>query len=199
LSVKVSSWQGLLTKWYKVCYTYNILENKKPVSPLALCGRLEKGLGDDRMNARMAGLGIVAALVIGLIIGYSVFGGTRVTAQTVGATDLVVGTVYEVADFKTCQASNGTARYEFHFGGADRSRRAQQIPVLDGRGRRIMRINKSLPFGTLRLVKVVEHRQDPTLEGFVYGSFVEHWEGLVVEINGQVQPQRVVGPCGPAR
>jgi len=115
------------------------------------------------------------------------------------STDLAIGQTYEVADFQTCELPDGSKAYEFHFGGADRSRRNQLVPHLDGRDQRILRQSADIPAGMMRLRKVVEHHKDPTLEGFHYGTFVENWEGLAVEYNGPIQPQKVVRPCGPAR
>lgn len=149
------------------------------------------------MNPRIVGLIGVVALAFGALVGYGLFGGPA-QAQTVGATDLVIGTAYQVADFQTCAAPDGSLRKEWHFGGADRSRRNQMTPERDGRGRRIFRVVKndsSLPAGHMRLRKVTE--ADPVLEGFAYGTYA--WEGIVVEYNGRVEGQRAVGPCGPAR
>lgn len=115
------------------------------------------------------------------------------------ASDLVIDQTYKVADFGSCKLPDGSRAYEWHFGGADRSRRNQLTPKLDGRGRRILRKSSDIPAGTMRLRKVVEHHEDPTLEGFKYGTYVSHWESLVIDYNGPVEPQTNVRPCGPAR
>lgn len=124
------------------------------------------------MNAARAVAAVVAVLIIGIGLGYLFFGNTTVQGQTQGASDLVVGTIYEVADFRACQLINGAPATEWHFGGANRSLRNQQTPVRDGRGRRIFRVvknDKTLPAGHMRLRKVSE--ADPTLEGFSYGTY----------------------------
>ena len=118
---------------------------------------------------------------------------------TNAATDLVIGQTYEVADFETCSLPDKSSALEWHFGGVDRSRRNQLTPKLDGCGRRILRKSSDIPAGTMRLRKVVEHSEDPTLEGFKYGTYVSHWESLVIDYNGQIQPHGIVRPCGPAR
>lgn len=150
------------------------------------------------MNATRAVAAVIAVLIIGISLGYLFFGNTTVQGQTQGASDLVVGTIYEVADFRPCQLINGATATEWHFGGADRSLRNQLTPRFDGRGRRIFRVVKndpSLPASHMRLRKVSE--ADPTLEGFSYGTYV--WEGIVVQYNGRVERQQSIGPCGPAR
>jgi hypothetical protein len=146
------------------------------------------------MRARVV-VALVATLVVGLGLGYLFFGGRMVAAEPLGPTDLTVGQIYQVADFRTCVAPGGGFRYEVHFGGADRSRRNQQIPYFDGRGRRILRTTGALPPGTIRLVKVREG--DPYLEGFSYGNYA--WEGIIVEIGGKIRQQRRIGVCGPTR
>lgn len=148
------------------------------------------------MNPRTIAAIVITAVLA--IFGTYMFVGGPAQAQTVGATDLVVGQKYEVADFKTCSAPDGSLRKEWHFGGADRSRRNQMTPERDGRRWKIFRVVKndsSLPAGHMRLRKVTE--ADPTLEGFSYGTYA--WEGLLVEYNGRVERQSVIGPCGPAR
>ena len=148
------------------------------------------------MNPRVL-ISIVMALLVGIVGTYMFIGGP-VKAQTVGPTDLVAGQAYEVADFKTCSAPDGSLRKEWHFGGKDRSRRNQQTPERDGRDRKIFQVVKndsSLPAGHMRLRRMSE--ADPTVEGFSFGNY--SWEGVVVEYNGRVERQSVVGPCGPAR
>ena len=150
------------------------------------------------MNAR----NVVAIVIFAFIV---IFGTIYVfiedrpaQTQRVGSTDLVSGQAYKVADFKTCNLPGGTAAIEWHFGGAHRSLRNQLTPRLDGRGRRIFRVVKNdstLPAGHMRLRSVTE--SDPTVEGFSFGNY--SWSGLVVEYNGRVERQSVVGPCGPAR
>lgn len=152
----------------------------------------------DRMNPRVIGVVVAAALVVGLLVGYGIFGGPA-SAAPQGPTDLVVGTAYQVADFKVCLLANGMPATEWHFDGADRSRRNQLTPELDGRGRRIFRVvanDPSLPAGYMRLRHVEE--TDPVLEGFRYGTY--SWGGILVEYNGPVEAQRRPLPtCGPAR
>ena len=139
------------------------------------------------------------ALIAIALVGWTSFPslGGSVTGSSV--TDLEVGKTYQVADFESCSLPNGSKAYEWHFGGDDRSRRNQLTPHLDGRGRRILRQSTDIPAGSMRLSRVVEHREDPMLEGFRYGTFREDWEGLVIDYNGRVESQRVVRPCGPAR
>jgi len=143
----------------------------------------------------VAAVAVIAISIFTFIGGRSTFVKGGISNS---ATDLVIGQVYEVADFESCSLPNGLA-YEWHFGGADRSRRNQLVPVLDGRGRRILRKSPEIPVGTMRLRKIVEHAEDPMLEGFKYGTYSNHWEGLVIEYNGRVKSQPVVRPCGPAR
>ena len=148
------------------------------------------------MNARSIGAVVITAVLA--IVGTYLFVGGPSQAQTAGPTDLVVGQAYQVADFSTCSVPDGSLRKEWHFGGRDRSRRNQFTPERDGRGRRIFRRvthDSTLPVGHMRLRKVNE--TDPVLEGFSYGNY--SWSGLVVEYNGRVERQSVVGPCGPAR
>ena len=134
-----------------------------------------------------------------VVIGLTIFTFLRGLSGPVMATDLVVGKTYKVADFETCSLPNGSGAHEWHFGGGDRSRRNQLTPAFDGRGRRILRKSSDIPAGTMRLRKVVEHAEDPMLEGFKYGTYINHWEGLVIEYNGRIESQSVVRPCGPAR
>ena len=141
---------------------------------------------------------VFVVVSVAAIVGIVILSRSVVSAQAPTATDLVIGQAYEVADFRTCEASDGSLRKDWHFGGASRSLRAQLTPERDGRGRPIFRVvtgDLSLPAGHMRLRKVAE--ADPSLEGFVYGSY--SWSGLHVEYNGHVKPQRVVGSCGPAR
>ena len=145
------------------------------------------------MNRILFAAFAVVVLVFG---GFGLFGSSK---AAVSPTDLVVGQIYEVADFRTCRLADGSSAYEWHFGGADRSRRNQLTPALDGRGRRILRRTSDIPAGTMRLRRVTERAGDPTLEGFTYGTYRYAWEGIVVELNGRMEPQKVVRPCGPAR
>ena len=151
------------------------------------------------MNVNRRVFEVVAALVVSFGLGYWVFSGGHTSAEaSLGPTDLVVGQAYEVADFLTCSAPDGSRRKEWHFGGVDRSRRNQLTPDFDGRGRRIFKVvttDRSLPASHMRLRLVSE--ADPTLEGFLYGSYA--WEGLVVEYNGHVESQSHLKACGPAR
>ena len=138
---------------------------------------------------------VVVALGLATFIGRSA---TPVVSQTVSPTDLVVGQTYKVADFRLCRMRDGSLATEWHFGGVDRSLRNQLTPQVDGRGREIFRVvtnNRNLPNGYMRLRPVTEF--DPILEGFSYGTY--RWSGLVVEYNGRVEPQAVVGPCGTPR
>lgn len=135
--------------------------------------------------------------VVVVVLWIMTFAGHNHMNNTV--TDLGIGAVLQVSDFETCLLPNGSRAYEWHFGGADRSRRNQLTPVFDGRGRRILRKSSGIPAGTMMLRKVVEHHEDPTLEGFKYGTYVNHWEGLVIDYNGPIRPQATIHPCGPAR
>ena len=138
---------------------------------------------------------VVVALVLATFIGRSA---TPTVSPTVSPTDLVIGQAYKVADFQSCKLADGSLATEWHFGGADRSRRNQLTPSFDGHGRNIFRVvtnYRALPAGYMRLRPVTEF--DPILEGFSYGTY--HWSGLVVEYNGRVEPQAVVGPCGTPR
>ncbi|OGM99284.1 MAG: hypothetical protein A2915_02545 [Candidatus Yanofskybacteria bacterium RIFCSPLOWO2_01_FULL_41_34] len=151
------------------------------------------------MNPRIVGVGaLIAVLCLAILAILVGFGGDRASALPQGPTDLVVYQAYQVADFRSCKLADGSLATEWHFGGADRSRRNQLTPALDGRGRPIFRVvtnNRNLPAGHMRLRMVAE--ADPTLEGFKYGDY--SWNGIVVEYNGRVEDQRIVGPCGPDR
>ena len=91
------------------------------------------------MNRILFAAFAVVVLVFG---GFGLFGSSK---AAVSPTDLVVGQIYEVADFRTCRLADGSSAYEWHFGGADRSRRNQLTPALDGRGRRILRRTSDIP------------------------------------------------------
>ena len=148
----------------------------------------------------------IASVIAGVVFGVAMmilFGGPgRVGAVFQDPTDLVVGLATQVADFRSCKLPDESLATEWHFGGADRSRRNQLTPQFDGRGRRIFRVvtnDPTLPAGHMRIRRVEEHAADPKLEGFDYGTFRYDWNGLRVEFNGPVQPQATIGPCGPAR
>lgn len=150
------------------------------------------------MKARNIGAVVIVITTVLVVVGTYLFVGGPAQTQTAGPSDLVVGTAYEVGDFRACQAADGSRRTEWHFAGQHRSLRNQQTPLIDGRGRRIFRVvtnDTSLPAGYMRLRKVTE--ADPTLEGHIYGDY--SWKGVVVEYNGRVERQRVVRPCGPTR
>lgn len=144
-----------------------------------------------------------AVIVIGLGL-FTFIGGHYSSALinvsvSSASTDLIIGQTYKVADFGSCYLPDKVEAYEWHFGGADRSRRNQLTPKLDGRGRRILHKSSDIPAGTMRLRKVVEHAEDPMLEGFKYGTYISHWESLVIDYNGRIESQSVIRSCGPAR
>jgi len=145
----------------------------------------------------------IVAVVVSSLVVFTFIRGLSNNGSTVNvsgsATDLVIGQTYKVADFESCSLPDKSEAHEWHFGGVDRSRRNQLTPKLDGRGRRILRKSSDIPADTMRLRKVVEHAEDPVLEGFKYGTYVSHWESIVIDYNGRIESQTIVRPCGPAR
>ena len=124
-----------------------------------------------------------------------------------GPTDLVVGQVYEVADTFTCDSGDPTQQVrEWHFGGADRSRRNQQTVdwYVDFSGRRVVRIEYRPDFFPTNGKKYIRidnrEEENRALEGFdANGDDDQLRRADFVVHNVRLEPQLVVWPCGPAR
>ena len=119
-------------------------------------------------------------------------------------TDLVVGQNYEVADTFICDSGDTTQQVrEWRFGGADRSRRNQQTVdwYVDLDGQRVSRIeyrpNAFPRVGKyMGIARAIE--RDRAREGFDANGDDGRAADFVIH-NVRLEPQLVVGPCGPAR
>ncbi|MBI4158260.1 MAG: hypothetical protein HY505_01390 [Candidatus Yanofskybacteria bacterium] len=136
---------------------------------------------------------VVTVVLVGLL-GLSGFG-----CSALSVTDIAVGEVVEYHDFHTCYQPDGSRSYDFHFGGADRSRRAQFVDRRNNIGQRTMRVvtnDRTLPKGYVRLV--VETRPAKNREGHSFGTA---WSGEVLLINPRRPIERAVNIplCGPER
>lgn len=113
--------------------------------------------------------------------------------------DIAVGETVAYHDFHSCSLSDGRRVYDFHFGGADRSRRAQFVARLDNMGRRTMRVvtnDPTLPKGHVRLMLFTVPAS--SVEGHNFGTT---WTGEVLLINPRrpIEAARTIPSCGPER
>ena len=144
-------------------------------------------------------LGVAVGVVVAAVIGLALYLGNPAGNIPASVSDIAVGETVAYRDFHTCRLPDGETAYDVHFGGVDRSRRAQLVYRHDNIGRRTLRVvtnDPSLPKSHVRLV--VETRQARDLEGHNFGTA---WSAEVLQINPR-RPIRSANPillCGPER
>ena len=142
---------------------------------------------------------LVAGAIIALATAFFIGFFEKPVPPPTSVTDIAVNETVAYHDFHSCYQPDGSRSYDFHFGGADRSRRAQFVDRHDNMGRRTMRVvtnDRTLPKGYVRLI--IEAVPAKNREGHSFGTA---WSGEVLLINPRRPIERAVNipPCGPER